>query len=77
MAKVYDFDNTVYDGDSSIDFFLFSLKNHKSLIRFFPLQSIGFILMKLKLINKEKGKKSGESRIKNNAAEKLKGFHKG
>lgn len=57
MAKVYDFDNTVYDGDSSIDFFLFSLKNHKSLIRFFPLQSIGFILMKLKLINKEKGKK--------------------
>ncbi len=64
MAKVYDFDNTVYDGDSSIDFFLFSLKNHKSLIRFFPLQSIGFILMKLKLINKEKGKSAFFSFVK-------------
>lgn len=64
MAKVYDFDNTVYDGDSSRDFFLFSLKNHKSLIRFFPLQSIGFILMKLKLINKEKGKSAFFSFVK-------------
>ena len=28
-------------------------------------------------VNKDKGKKSGESRIRNNAAEKLKGYYKG
>lgn len=34
--KVFDFDNTIYDGESSLDFFLFCLKRKKSLIRYMP-----------------------------------------
>ena len=29
--NIYDFDGTIYDGDSSIDFFKYSLKKHKNL----------------------------------------------
>lgn len=34
--KVFDFDNTLYDGESSLDFFLFCLKRKKSLIKHLP-----------------------------------------
>lgn len=34
--NVYDFDNTIYDGDSTFDFYLFCLKRHKSIIKLFP-----------------------------------------
>lgn len=36
--NVYDFDNTIYDGDSSIDFYKFCIKNHIFLIKYFPIQ---------------------------------------
>lgn len=29
--NVYDFDNTIYDGDSTADFYLFSIKRHKKI----------------------------------------------
>ena len=29
---VYDFDGTIYDGDSSVDFFLFCLRRNKKII---------------------------------------------
>ena len=32
--RVYDFDNTIYDGESTIDFFLFYLKKNISCIKF-------------------------------------------
>ncbi|MCH5317730.1 MAG: haloacid dehalogenase-like hydrolase [Eubacterium sp.] len=35
--NVYDFDNTIYDGESVFDFFLFCLKKQKSLILYFPM----------------------------------------
>lgn len=41
--KVYDFDKTIYDGDSTLNFFLFSIKKKPSLIRFLPIQVIGFL----------------------------------
>ncbi len=34
--NAYDFDDTIYDGDSSIDFFLFFLKKDPSVITFAP-----------------------------------------
>lgn len=34
--NVYDFDNTIYRGDSTADFYLFSLKKHKKIIRLLP-----------------------------------------
>ncbi|MCL2299697.1 MAG: haloacid dehalogenase-like hydrolase [Firmicutes bacterium] len=34
--NVYDFDNTLYDGESALDFFLFCLKKRPALLRFVP-----------------------------------------
>ncbi len=50
--NVYDFDKTIYDGDSTIDFFLFSLKKDLRLLRFLPRQCFGFVLYTLKKISK-------------------------
>ena len=40
--NVYDFDNTIYDGESAFDFFVMCMKKHPSLIKLLPL-----ILVKL------------------------------
>ena len=50
--NVYDFDGTIYNGDSTVDFFLFALKQKPSLIRYIPKQTLGFLLYGLKQINK-------------------------
>ena len=50
--NVYDFDKTIYDGDSTVDFFLFVWKHQPSLIRYVPRQALGFLLYELKTINK-------------------------
>ena len=50
--NVYDFDGTIYDGDSSVDFFLYALKQKLPLLRYVPRQVWGFILYGLKHINK-------------------------
>jgi len=42
--NVYDFDKTIYNGDSTIDFYLFSLRKKPSLIRYLPIQIFGFVL---------------------------------
>ena len=49
----YDFDKTIYDGDSTIDFYIYSLKRNITLIRYLPIQVYGFILYTLKLKRKE------------------------
>lgn len=41
--NVYDFDKTIYDGDSTADFYLFSLKRHKKIITLFPSLAVAFI----------------------------------
>lgn len=51
--NVYDFDNTIYNGDSSIDFYLFCLHIKPYIIVLFPAILIGFILYKLKVKEKE------------------------
>ena len=50
--NVYDFDKTIYNGDSSIDFYLFCLKRNKSIIFLLPKQILYFILYKLKIKTK-------------------------
>ncbi len=45
--NVYDFDNTIYDGETVIDFFKFYLKMRPSLIRFVPLMA--YMLLRYKL----------------------------
>ncbi len=45
--NVYDFDNTIYDGESVIDFFLFYCKKDKSLLKYIP--SVFLALIKYKM----------------------------
>lgn len=40
--NIYDFDKTIYDGDSTIDFYIFSFKKKPSIIRYLPNQIYGF-----------------------------------
>lgn len=53
MINVYDFDKTIYNGDSSIDFYLFCIKRNPLLIRYIFITMKGIILYKLKLRSKE------------------------
>ncbi len=41
--NVYDFDKTIYDGDSSMDFYRFCLRSDLRLMRFWPKQLWGLI----------------------------------
>lgn len=47
VLRIYDFDNTIYDGNSTVDFFKFSVKKHKIRIVFLPIIAIYKILYKL------------------------------
>lgn len=53
---VYDFDKTIYDGDSTLNFYIFCLKKEKSIIKNLPFQVLGYIKYKLKIISKTKFK---------------------
>lgn len=48
--NVYDFDNTIYDGESLVDFFLFCLTKKKFLSLYLPLASYLVVLYKLNLL---------------------------
>lgn len=50
--NVYDFDKTVYLGDSSVDFYFYNVKKEWTILRFFPQQVLALIRYKLKLITK-------------------------
>ena len=50
---IYDFDGTIYDGDATIDFYFYCLKENKKLIKFVLIAFIN-ILLALVRIKKEK-----------------------
>ena len=50
--NVYDFDKTIYDGDSTLDFYLFVLRKRPSLIRYLPIQVFGFLKYLFGICNK-------------------------
>lgn len=41
--NIYDFDGTLYDGDSTMDFVRFAWKKHPSLLRYLPIQGVAFV----------------------------------
>lgn len=55
-VNLYDFDGTIYDGDSTIDFYLFCLKKKASIIKFLPVFIFYILLYKLNLRSKEEMK---------------------
>ncbi|MGN1059273.1 MAG: HAD-IB family phosphatase [Clostridia bacterium] len=52
--NVYDFDGTIYNGDSSVDFFLYVLKRKPSVMLYLPKQAWGFVLYRTRRIDKTK-----------------------
>lgn len=50
--NVYDFDGTIYNGDSTVDFYFYALKVNPSLLRYLPKQIVGFVLYGMKRIDK-------------------------
>ena len=53
MINIYDFDKTIYDGDSSIDFFKYCIKINKKCLRILPKLALAIILYLLKIKEKE------------------------
>lgn len=53
MINAYDFDETIYDGDSSVDFYKYCLKRKPSIIIMAPIQVYGVLLYALKIKNKD------------------------
>lgn len=62
--NIYDFDKTIYDGDSSIDFLLFEIKRNKKVFLTLPKTVIYAFLYKLKIIKKIKFKEQYFSFLK-------------
>lgn len=56
--NVYDFDKTIYNGDSSIDLYFFCLKRYPKIIRCLPKQLLSFAKYGLGKIEKEALKES-------------------
>ena len=64
MINSYDFDGTIYDGDSSVDFYKFCLKKNKKILIQVPIQLFGLILYILKINDKTKFKEKVFSYLK-------------
>ncbi len=64
MINAYDFDETIYNGDSSVDFYFYSLKRNKKVLLQLPVQLWGVILYVLKIVDKTKFKEKVFSYLK-------------
>lgn len=69
--NVYDFDGTIYDGDSTMDFLFHAWKTRPSLVRYLPKQFWGFVLYGLKRIRKTQLKEYFFSFLRGIDAEKM------
>lgn len=56
IVNLYDFDGTVYDGDSTLDFYFYCLKKQKTLIKYLPVQVLYTFFYFIKVIPKKKWK---------------------
>lgn len=56
--NIYDFDGTIYKGDSSIDFFLYCLQKNPKIIKCIFKQAGGFLKYKQKKISKNEFKEA-------------------
>jgi len=53
---IYDFDGTLYNGDSLVDFWKYTMKRNPSILLFLPYQLIYVILWKLGILSTERAK---------------------
>ena len=50
--NIYDFDGTIYAGDSTIDFYKYCIKKHPQIVMLLPYQASAFFFYKLGILNK-------------------------
>lgn len=50
--NIYDFDNTIYEGDSTRDFYFYTLRKKPQIIKYLPMQGYYFIKFALGIISK-------------------------
>ncbi len=62
--NVYDFDKTIYDGDSTVDFYLYCLRKKPTLIKFVFTQGLGLFLYLIKWCDKTEFKQRFHSFLK-------------
>lgn len=76
MINGYDFDGTIYDGDSTIDFYFYCLRRKPIIIKYFVIQIFGIIMYILKIKTKEYMKEKFFSIVKsiNNIDEYIEDF---
>lgn len=58
IVNLYDFDGTIYDGDSTLDFFFYCLKKKKKIIRYLPIQTFYTFLYFIKIVPKKRWKET-------------------
>lgn len=71
--NVFDFDNTIYDGESSVDFFLWYIKKDPSLIKFIPSVAVALFKYKTGKLSVEKALSQYGTRLTAYFKEKLSG----
>lgn len=78
MINGYDFDGTIYDGDSSVDFYFYCLKKNKTILLCLPIQLYGLLLYILGIKDKTFFKEKFFSFLKkiNNIDDYIKDFWK-
>ena len=54
IVKVFDFDNTIYKGESSVDFAFYMIRHNKRIIRYIPTILFSLVGYKLCLLKKDK-----------------------
>lgn len=54
--NIYDFDGTIYNGDSTVDFLLYSVRKYPSLVRFLPTMGAAAVKYALGRMEKTKAK---------------------
>lgn len=62
--NIYDFDGTIYDGDSSVDFYKYCVKINKKCLLILPKFILFVLLYSLKIVEKEKMKSEFFSFVK-------------
>jgi HAD superfamily phosphoserine phosphatase-like hydrolase len=72
--SIYDFDDTIYNGNSIIDFWRFSILKHPGILIWVPYQMVSAVLWKCKKITADKFKETFLSFIKSVPSDLLEQF---
>lgn len=69
--NVYDFDGTIYAGDSTVDFYFYALRKKPGILCYLPKQAKGFLLYKARKITKTQMKEYFYSFLQGIQAEEM------